>query len=74
MKITMTETSRWPTDGRAEIAALRREHQALDATLRAMESHPSPDQLQIVRVKKRKLALRDRLSELESRITPDLIA
>jgi hypothetical protein len=39
-----------------------------------MESQPSPDQLQIVRVKKRKLALRDRLLELENRITPDLIA
>ena len=61
-------------DGRAEIAALRRQHQALDATLRAMQAHPSPDQLQIVRVKKRKLALRDRIVELEDRLTPDLIA
>ena len=70
----MTEASRWPIDGRAEIAALRRQHQALDDTVRAMEYQPSPDQLQIVRVKKRKLALRDRLLELENRITPDLIA
>jgi hypothetical protein len=73
MEITMPE-NRWPMDGRAEIAALRRQHQALDDTVRAMESQPSPDQLQIVRVKKRKLALRDRLLQLESRITPDLIA
>ena len=69
----MTDASR-PMDGRAEIAALRRQHQALDATLCAMEAHPSPDQLQIVRVRKRKLALRDRILELESRATPDLIA
>ena len=70
----MTEASRWPADGRAEIAALRREHQALDETVRAMESRPSPDQLQIARVKKRKLALRDRLTELEGQLRPDLIA
>ncbi|HEY3799166.1 MAG TPA: DUF465 domain-containing protein, partial [Caulobacteraceae bacterium] len=70
---TMTEVSR-PMDGRAEIEAMLREHQALVETVRAMESQPSPDQLQIVRVKKRKLALRDRLLELENRITPDLIA
>ena len=61
-------------DGRAEVAALRRQHQALDDTVRAMESLPSPDQLQIIRVKKRKLALRDRIMELEDRITQDLIA
>ena len=70
----MSEAGRWPTDGRSEIAALRREHQALDDTVRAMESRPSPDQLQVLRVKKRKLALRDRIAALEDRITPDLIA
>ena len=42
MEITMPE-NRWPMDGRAEIAALRRQHQALDDTVRAMESQPSPD-------------------------------
>ena len=70
----MRQTSHWPMDGRAEIAALRRQHQALDDTVRAMESQPSPDQLQIVRVKKRKLALRDRIVKLEGQMTPDLIA
>jgi hypothetical protein len=72
-KARMTQASR-PTDERAEIAALRRQHQALDATVRAMESHPSPDQLQIAQVKKRKLALRDRIIQLEDQTTPDLIA
>ena len=70
----MSEAGRWPTDRRTEIAALRREHQALDDTVRAMESQPSPDQLQVLRVKKRKLALRNRIAALEDRITPDLIA
>ena len=49
----------------ARIAALRRQDRALEDTLRAMEAHPSPDQLQIVRVRKRKLALCDQLLELE---------
>jgi len=74
MTITPLTEANWPMNAEAELAALRRQHQALDATLRAMEAHPSPDQLQIARVKKRKLALRDRLRELESRTTPDLIA
>jgi hypothetical protein len=74
MEITVTETSRGQMDRRVEIAALRRQHQALDETLRAMESQPSPDQLQIARVKERKLALRDQIMELEERITPNLIA
>lgn len=67
----MTDTGRL-MDGRDKVAALRREHQALEATLRAMESRPSPDQLQIARVKKRKLALRDRLLELETLSTANL--
>ena len=55
-----------PEDGRANIAALRREHQALDDTVRAMEAQPSADELRIVRVKERRLALRERLQELET--------
>ena len=70
----MTRTTRWPSDAPAEVAAMRRQHQALDDTVRAMESQPSPDLLQIARVKKRTLALRDRLLELESELRPDLIA
>jgi hypothetical protein len=61
----MTQADRLP-EGRTKIEALHREHQALDATVRAMESHPSADELQIVRVKKRRLALRERLQELET--------
>ena len=72
-EITMTETSCGELARRAEIAALRRQHQALDDTVRAMESQPSPDQLQIVRVKERKLALGDRIMELEDQITPNAI-
>ena len=69
----MTDASR-PVDGRAKISALRREQQALDDTVRAMESRASPDQLQIVRVKIRRLALRQQLLELENQTEPNLTA
>jgi hypothetical protein len=66
MEMTMmTQPDRRP-EGRAKIAALRRECQALDETVRAMEAHPSADDLQIVRVKKRRQVLRDQLQQLES--------
>jgi hypothetical protein len=70
----MTESGRWPMDGRAVIAALRREHQALEDALRTMESQPSPDRLQIARITKRKLELRDRIAKLEDWTRPNLIA
>jgi hypothetical protein len=59
---------------RAEIAALRQEHQDLDDAVRALESLPMSDQLQIARLKKKKLTLRDRIAKLEDRLTPDIIA
>ena len=59
---------------RTEIAALRQEHQDLDDAVRALESLHMPDQLQIARLKKKKLTLRDQISKLEDRLTPDIIA
>ena len=59
---------------RAEIAVLRQEHQDLDDSVRALEGGPMPDQLQIARLKKKKLTLRDRITKLEDRLTPDIIA
>jgi hypothetical protein len=59
---------------RSEIAALREEHQDLDDAVRALELRPMPDQLQIARLKKKKLTLRDQISRLEDRLTPDIIA
>jgi uncharacterized protein (TIGR02444 family) len=58
----------------ARIAELRLAHQDLDAAITALAIHPSPDQLQIARLKKQKLALRDQISRLEDRLTPDIIA
>jgi hypothetical protein len=59
---------------RSEIATLREEHQDLDDAVRALESLPMPDQLQIARLKKKKLILRDQIAKLEDRLTPDIIA
>jgi hypothetical protein len=59
---------------RSQIAALREEHQDLDDAVRALECMPMPDQLQIARLKKKKLTLRDQLAKLEDRLTPDIIA
>jgi len=59
---------------RVEIAALREEHQDLDDAVRALEALPTHDQLQIARLKKKKLTLRDQIAKLEDRLTPDIIA
>ncbi len=59
---------------RAELARLRQEHQDLDAAVLALHAMIHPDQLQVARMKKRKLVLRDQIAKLENRLTPDLIA
>jgi hypothetical protein len=59
---------------RARIAAFREEHLDLDAAVRALEGLPRPDQLQIARLKKKKLVLRDQITKLEDQLTPDIIA
>jgi hypothetical protein len=59
---------------RSQIASLREEHQDLDDAVRALEALPRPDQLQIARLKKKKLILRDQIAKLEDRLTPDIIA
>jgi hypothetical protein len=59
---------------RNELAQLRQEHRDLDSAIDALQSKPRPDNLQIQRLKKRKLALRDRISALEDKLLPDIIA
>ena len=58
----------------ASIAALRQEHADLEASIAALENQPVPDQLLIVRLKRKKLALREQIVVLEDQITPDIIA
>ncbi len=59
---------------RMALADLRLAHQDLDAAIGALEAGPKVDQLRIARLKKRKLGLRDQITKLEERLTPDIIA
>jgi hypothetical protein len=59
---------------RNELARLRQEHRDLDDSIAALEAQPRPDNLQIQRLKKRKLMLKDRISALEDKLLPDIIA
>lgn len=56
------------------IQALRQEHGDLEAAIEALQSAPAVDQLQIARIKKRKLRLKDEISMLEDMLIPDIIA
>jgi hypothetical protein len=58
----------------AELARLRQEHRDLDAAIAALEQVGTPDRLQLQRLKKRKLSLKDRISFLDDMLTPDIIA
>jgi hypothetical protein len=53
---------------------LREEHRDLDAAIEALREAGQGDQLQLQRLKKRKLQLRDQLTRLEDALTPDIIA
>ena len=56
------------------LAELREEHRALDAAIFALHDAGSGDALQIARLKKRKLTLKDQITWVENELTPDIIA
>jgi hypothetical protein len=59
---------------RVQLARLQQEHRDLDAAIDALADQPSTDLIQLQRLKKRKLVLRDRISFIEDQLTPDIIA
>jgi hypothetical protein len=59
---------------RQQLARVQQEHRDLDAAISALQHSPGSDLLQVQRLKKRKLYLRDRISHLEDQLTPDIIA
>jgi len=59
---------------RGEMALLKQEHKDMDEAIKALELLPQPDQILIARLKRKKLALRDRITTLEDKINPDIIA
>lgn len=58
----------------AELARLRQEHRDLDDAIAALGEAGSVDLLQLQRLKKRKLLLKDRIRRLQDELTPDIIA
>jgi hypothetical protein len=58
----------------ARIAALEIEHQDLNDVIARLSEHPSQDQLQLRRFKKRKLILKDSISRLKTLLVPDIPA
>jgi len=59
---------------REELVQLREQHRALDEEIVALESSAAGDQLTIKRLKKKKLALKDRIQVIEDQLLPDIIA
>lgn len=58
----------------ARLEQLRLEHRDLDAAIGALADGGSSDQMQLARLKKRKLRLKDEISLLEDQLIPDIIA
>ena len=56
------------------LAGLKMEHRDLDAAIEALLASLATDQLQLARLKKRKLRLRDEIMALEDQLIPDIIA
>jgi hypothetical protein len=59
---------------RAQLARLLQEHRDLDTAIEALQISPGSDLLQVQRLKKRKLVLKDRIRFVENQLTPDIIA
>jgi hypothetical protein len=63
-----------PTEASRRLALLRMEHRDLDMAIAALMETSTIDQLQLARLKKRKLRLRDEMQMIEDAMIPDIIA
>jgi len=59
---------------RVRLEALTHEHRDLDAAIEALRGMAGHDQIQLARLKKRKLRLRDDIAHVQDQLIPDLIA
>jgi hypothetical protein len=59
---------------RVELEVFKQEHRDLDAAITALVEKGTSDRLTIQRLKKKKLRLKDIISRIEDRLTPDIIA
>jgi hypothetical protein len=63
-----------PAEIARRVAHLRMEHRDLDTAIAALIENGTSDQLQLARLKKRKLILRDEIAVFEGQMIPDIIA
>ena len=56
------------------LARLKQEHRDLDSAINALEESGKADQLQVKRLKKKKLCLKDEIARIEDQLLPDIIA
>lgn len=63
-----------PDGAAVRLAALREAHRDLDVAIDVLCGTAQPDQLQLARLKKRKLRLKDEIAILEDALIPDIIA
>jgi hypothetical protein len=61
-------------DPREVLAILKVEHRRLDSEIELLRLSSNCDQLELARMKKRKLSLKDEIQQLSDRIIPDIIA
>lgn len=59
---------------RQQLEVLKIEHRDMDAAITALSLQGLPDQLQIARFKRKKLALKDQIRRMEDQLIPDIIA
>lgn len=59
---------------RTKLLELKTEHRDLDDAITSLRTHTAVDQLQVARLKRKKLALKDQIISLEDQLLPDIIA
>jgi hypothetical protein len=59
---------------KAKLAILRQQHRDLDVAISTLEASGTSDQLQLRRLKKMKLQIKDMISRIEDKLIPDIIA
>ncbi len=59
---------------RVELEVFKAEHRDLDEAIHALEERGGADPLRLRRLKKQKLALKDKIARIEDQLTPDIIA
>jgi hypothetical protein len=61
-------------DPKVDLEALKAEHRKLDEQIKALSAEPAANQLEVARLKKRKLRIKDVIAQISSSNIPDIIA